>query len=220
MWSHETIKRALQMKLICGSNGYEELIRQKIPLPSLRTLRRKLEDCKFEPGISKPMFKFLEFKKSSMTETDIQCDLVLDEMAITAKICYDSSTETLIGNVTFPHEKGNATHALVFMLVGIASRWKHVVAYHFTGNRLNSNLLKETIFQIINETEAIGFRVNFVTSDMGPGNVALWSLLGISTGRFSTITNYIIHPSDPIRYLYIIADPPHLIKKPKASIAY
>lgn len=40
-WSNETIERALQLKFACGTSGYEELLRQKIPLPSLRTLRRK-----------------------------------------------------------------------------------------------------------------------------------------------------------------------------------
>lgn len=63
-WSNETIKRALQLKFVCGANGYDELIRQKIPLPSLRTLRRRLEYLKFEPGILDPMFKFLIHKKS------------------------------------------------------------------------------------------------------------------------------------------------------------
>jgi len=41
-WSEDTIHRGLQLKLVCGVNGYEELIRQGIPLPNLRTLRRKL----------------------------------------------------------------------------------------------------------------------------------------------------------------------------------
>lgn len=50
-WLNETIERALQLKFVCGTSGYEELLRQKIPLPSLRTLRRKLEGFKFESGI-------------------------------------------------------------------------------------------------------------------------------------------------------------------------
>jgi len=42
-WSEDTIHRGLRLKFICGANGYEELIRQGIPLPNLRTLRRKLK---------------------------------------------------------------------------------------------------------------------------------------------------------------------------------
>lgn len=171
-WSHKTVYRALQLKFVCGNNGYEQLIQQGYPLPSLRTLRRRLEDFKFEPGISKEMFKFLARKKPYFeNETDLECGLVFDEMAITPNKCYNSSTGSLIVNITFLNEKGNATHALVFMLVGIASRWKHVVGYHFTGNSFNSKSLKDIIFQIIVKTEKIGLHVNFLTSDMGAGNV-------------------------------------------------
>ncbi|CAL1680879.1 unnamed protein product [Lasius platythorax] len=122
-WLNETIKRALQFKFVCGANGYEELTRQGLSLPSLRTLRRRLEYFKFEHGISDLMFKFLKHKKSYFNkETNFECGLIFDEMAITPKKCYDPSTESLIGDITFPNEEGNATHALTFMLVGIASR--------------------------------------------------------------------------------------------------
>jgi hypothetical protein len=89
---------------------------------------------------------------------------------------------------------------------GISSGWKHAVGHHFTGNSFSSKTLKDIIFQIIAKAEQIGFHVNFLTSDMGPRNVGLWKLLGISTGRFSKISNYIIHPCDSNRYLYIIGD--------------
>lgn len=104
------------------------------------------------------------------------------------------------------------------MLVGICSRWKHIVGYHLTGNSFNSSTLREIIFQIINNTEELGFHVNFITSDMGSGNTGLWKLLGISTNRFSKIKNYIIHPFDSTRYLYIIPDPPHILKNLKQSL--
>lgn len=139
-------------------------------------------------------------------------------MAIMPKKSYDPSTERLIGDITFPNENGNATHDLVFMLVGIASRWKHVVGYHFTGNSFNSKTLKEIIFNIINKTENIGLHVNLITSDMGSGNIGLWKLLGISTGRFSKIKNSIVHPFDSNLCLYIIADPPHLLKNIKQAL--
>lgn len=115
-----------------------------MPFPSLRTLRRRLENFKFEPGISEKMFDFLTYKKCYFrNDTDIECGLVFDEMAITPRKCYDPSTEAIIGDITFPNEIGIATHALVFMLVGIANRWKHIVGYHFTGNSFNSNTVSD-----------------------------------------------------------------------------
>ncbi|EFN87642.1 THAP domain-containing protein 4 [Harpegnathos saltator] len=41
-WSKKTIKEALRIKFSCTNSGYQELINQKIPLPSTRTLRRSL----------------------------------------------------------------------------------------------------------------------------------------------------------------------------------
>ncbi|XP_029673103.1 uncharacterized protein LOC115241476 isoform X2 [Formica exsecta] len=107
-WSHKTVHRALQLKFVCGNNGYEELIQHGYPFPSLKTLRRKLEDFKFEPGISNKMFEFLIHKKPYLEkEADLECGLVFDEMAITPKKCYNSSTGSLIGDITFPNEKDN-----------------------------------------------------------------------------------------------------------------
>lgn len=51
-WSNKTVQRALKLKFTCGTTGYEELLQQGIPLPSLRTLWRKLENFTFQPGIS------------------------------------------------------------------------------------------------------------------------------------------------------------------------
>lgn len=53
---------------------------------------------------------------------------------------------------------------------------------------------------------------------MDPGNTGLWKLLGISTGRYNNTVNCIIHPCDINRYLYIIADPPHLLKNLKQAL--
>ncbi|XP_039309073.1 uncharacterized protein LOC113005416 [Solenopsis invicta] len=174
VWSHEIIEYALQLKFICDANGYMALLRRGLPLPSIRTLQRKLQDFQFEPGISEVLFEFLKNKKAYLkNENDIECGLVFDEMSITSKKSYNPSTGSEIGNITFPNDNGIATHAIVFMLVDISDRWKHVVGHHFTGNKFNSNVLKKIIFQIINKAERIGYHVNFITSDMGLGNIGL-----------------------------------------------
>ncbi|XP_025409640.1 THAP domain-containing protein 1-like isoform X2 [Sipha flava] len=45
-WSNSTVMKALKLKFSCGNNGYEELLKQNIPLPSLRTIRRRLQHLK------------------------------------------------------------------------------------------------------------------------------------------------------------------------------
>lgn len=42
-WTEKTIRNALQLRSSCGSTGYNTLLAQSYPLPSLRTLRRLTE---------------------------------------------------------------------------------------------------------------------------------------------------------------------------------
>ncbi|XP_061786696.1 uncharacterized protein [Nerophis lumbriciformis] len=47
-WSAETIKKGLQLKVACGATGYEALLSQNLPLPSARSLRRRLHESRSE----------------------------------------------------------------------------------------------------------------------------------------------------------------------------
>lgn len=49
-WSNETVKKSLQMRFACGSTGYDLMLEGGFPLPSSRTLRRRLEG-KFVLGL-------------------------------------------------------------------------------------------------------------------------------------------------------------------------
>lgn len=39
-WSHKTLMKAIKLKKECGTQGYEELLKQNLPLPSIRTINR------------------------------------------------------------------------------------------------------------------------------------------------------------------------------------
>lgn len=149
-------------------------------------------------------------------EIDKHCTLVLDEMSITPGSFYDSSTNTIFGNVTLPdHDESLiATHSLVFMLAGIASRWKQAVAYYFTGNRVNVEKLKPIVETIIKKAEEIGLFVHNVTSDMGPSNQAMWRAFGIQVSNV-VVQNSCKHPCSSGRLLYFYSDVPHALKKYK-----
>jgi len=53
---------------------------------------------------------------------------------------------------------------------------------------------------------------------MSSTNTSLWKLLGISSGRYNEVINKIIHPFDSSRFLYVIADPPHILKNLKQAL--
>lgn len=81
-WSDGTILKALKTKFACKKSGYNHLISEGFPNPSLRTLRRKLKGVNFEPGIFDDVFTFLEAKVQHFSEHDKQCYLFIDEVSI------------------------------------------------------------------------------------------------------------------------------------------
>ena len=64
-WSRETIEKALRLKFACGKTGYELLLEQGQPLPSIATLRRRMADVEFETGVLKSVFSMLKTKVSA-----------------------------------------------------------------------------------------------------------------------------------------------------------
>ena len=82
VWSNKTIEKALRFQFTCGRTGYEELLHH-MPLPSLRTLRRRLQSVKFNSGILEEIFEFLKLKVACFkNDLDKHCMLVLDEMSV------------------------------------------------------------------------------------------------------------------------------------------
>jgi len=156
-WTNETVKKALKLKFACGNNGYNEILLQNIPLPSLRTLRRRLQNLKFDSGILDEVYDFLKIKVESFKcEYERECVLIMDEMAITPASLYDTSLNKYIGNITLPDHEGVATNVMVFMLGGITSKWKQTVGYYFTGKSVNGIVYDGIIKDIIAKSEEIG----------------------------------------------------------------
>lgn len=211
-WTADSVKKALQVKFACGSKGFNFLVSSGWPFPSQRTLRRRLQDLKFSSGILDQVFVLLKEKVETMSVKERDCVLLLDEMAITPSMEFDVGTGEFTGHVTLPSHEGVATHACVFLLGGITSRWKQVVAYYFTGSSISGNVLCDIILEIIRCSEQIGLRVQCVTSDMGAANQSMWRQFGIVSGKNSILQNYILNPVDPARKIYFIADVPHLLK--------
>ena len=217
-WSKETVKKALQLRFACGAAGYELLLSQGQPLPSMRSLRRRMEVVSMEPGILSEVFELLKLKVTALNTKERECCLTLDEMSLRVGLQFDRSSGCLRGDVTLPGHSGGANHALVVMLGGVTTRWKQIVAYHFTGDSVNGTSLKPFILEIIRQAHEIGLHVNSITSDMGSANQSLWKSFGVVVSRFSRTVNKIKHPFADGRWLYFIADAPHVIKNLKSCL--
>lgn len=210
-WSNECVTKCFQLKFACGINGYNAVIGQGIPYPSNRTLTRRLESLKLAPGILHEVFDFLEHKVASLNTIDKNCTLAIDEMSIEPCVRYDISNDILLGNtLDGPNEK--PTHALVFLLCGLASRWKQPVAYFFTGNTLDVEIFRSLLVETVMKIESIGLKVHSVTTDMGFTNMKLWKAFGISAGKDTAVQCSTRHRSDPKRQLFFFPDVVHILK--------
>lgn len=158
-WSNVTITKALKLKFSCGGSGYEELLKQGYPLPSVRTLQRRSQNLKFDSGILHEVFEFLRIKVESFESHEKDCVLILDEMAITSGNVYDCSLSKYFGNVTLPEHSGMATHVLVFMLGGVITRWKQVVAYYYTSDSVNGAVFHDIIECIFQKAEELQLNI-------------------------------------------------------------
>ena len=50
--SYSTLARAFQLRIACGEAGYEQLLVQGYPLPSMRTILDRLGNLTFTPGVN------------------------------------------------------------------------------------------------------------------------------------------------------------------------
>ena len=50
-WSTNTLRKGLQLRYSCSTSGYKQVIKQVAPFPSVRTLQRKTQHLKFQPGV-------------------------------------------------------------------------------------------------------------------------------------------------------------------------
>jgi hypothetical protein len=63
-WSDGSIQKGLRLYMACGTSGYEEIRKQGLPYPSIRTLQSGLNNLKFTPGILDEVFGVLKLKVS------------------------------------------------------------------------------------------------------------------------------------------------------------
>lgn len=53
------------VRFSCGTTGYSTLLEQSYPLPSIRTLQRRMSKISFKPGVLNHVFDFMKLKVSN-----------------------------------------------------------------------------------------------------------------------------------------------------------
>jgi hypothetical protein len=117
--------------------------------------------------------------------------LAFDEMDISRCYDYDSESDRVFG----PNKK-----VQVAMIRGLCQSWKQPIFYDF-----DTKMTKALLFSIIINVEESGIQVWTVVFDLG--NVGLLKTLGVSPEK-----PYFQNPFDPSRKIFVVPDPPHMLK--------
>ena len=113
-------------------------------LPSERVLRDSTNYFKPKAGINVENIKHLQEKSSLLSGIQRYVVVVMDEMKIQSNLVYDKYSGDLIGFVDLGDPMTNyaslgdedviATHVLAFLVRGMCSDLKHVIAHYFAEN--------------------------------------------------------------------------------------
>lgn len=76
-WSNETLNTAVQLKLILGHKKFKDLLSRNYPLPSVRTVSRRLERFKVA-HFQKDVIQFLKDNNYSVSLNDVSDDMDID----------------------------------------------------------------------------------------------------------------------------------------------
>ena len=207
-------------------SAYKELRDSRaLILPSERVLRDYKNYFKPKAGINLDNIESLREKASTLSGVQRYVVIVMDEMKIQSNLVFDKYSGDLIGFVDLGDDATNyaslgeedvmATHALAFLVRGMCSDFKHVIAYYFTEN-VTSYQLMSIFWKVVGVLElSLKLPVCATVNDGASPNRKFFDL------HFQLVRNL---KSDVIykvpnlfattvpRFIYFFADSCHLIK--------
>ena len=198
-WTNED--KALALSLLHSSPKTFRLLRKVFSLPSVKTLRKIMQNIDVYPGFNRHILTALQHKVSKMPESAKFVCLALDEMALKEGLTYDPNRDEVEGL----SEGKIVNHALVFMARGIIHRWKQPFGYFLSSGPVPGQQLKSLLFEAIQELEKTGLKVIVVVSDQGSNNISVFQTqlhVTVEQPFFMVGKNKV----------FVIYDPPHLMK--------
>ena len=191
-------------------------------LPSERVLRDYKNYFKPKAGINKENVESLREKASSIRGPQRYVALVMDEMKIQSNLGFDKYSGNLICFIDLGDPMTNfanlqkddsmARHALAFLVRGLCTDVKHVIAYFFTGN-VTSFQLMSIFWKVVSTLEL---------------SLNLWVCAAVNDGASPNRKFFRLHSKLAVdlkcdvvyktpnlfamsRFIYFFADSPHLI---------
>lgn len=194
-------------------------------LPAMRTLQLWFKSVDGSPGICKGAIDIIREKaESCLLENKHQLHLTLmwDDVSIRKGLRYCSEKQSFVGFSTYTNTSTDCTseplpklakEALVYMVVG--KDFKIPVAYELCCGLEGIDRAALTL-QVIKEIEAAGAKIISLTGDGLAANFAAYEKLGV---KLKLDQPYFESPTYPGSKIYIILDPPHMLKLIRKSFA-
>lgn len=158
--------------------------------------------------------KLQEFLMES-DEKDSNVVLMFDAMFIRKHLQYNVFTDSVAGVEWIDGDKRSAEYAqclLVFMIRSIVKGWSQIIGFHFTQSTFQKDKLKCLLDSYLCALHSAGLRCRGMICDQEPSHVSLFRQAGVSPE-----TPYYLCPSSG-RRIYIIYDPPHLLKSTRNNL--
>lgn len=131
--------------------------------------------------INQNIIKLLATKTAELSDINKHCILTFDEMALKKELRYNSATDKVDGLVELLLPQPiPCNQALVFMVKGLASKWKQPLSYYFSSNAAPAHSLRTLMFQALEALLSIQLKPVAVVCDQGAPNLSLYASLGVT----------------------------------------
>lgn len=183
-------------------------------LPAARTLRCWYSTIETSPDFTNASFDALKQRAVIKKENgeNLLVGLLLDGMFIRQHSQWDKAGKKFLGhNMVREQAEGRvslplASNALVLMVCGLEGDFKIPIGY-FLNNGTNHNELADIIDKVMFKLSTIGCTLTSITFDGAAENIAVGKSLGATIEK-----TYIINQYDECNKVYLVLDPPHMLK--------
>ena len=181
---------ALQLRY--NSPRTYKILQNQLPLPSDSTLQRWVNKIECSAGFQDMVLEILKQKAQKFEIMEKLCVLSFDEIEISKKICYNPSTDQILGPIS---------KCQVVLLRGLCSNWKQPIDFGFD---LSFN--KESFLEILQKIQNCDLIPIASVCDFSPSNRGLLKELNISSESPIFNDKKLKHP------IFFFADFPHMLK--------
>jgi len=143
--------KVMALTIYKKSTACYKLLRRLFCLPSEGTLKALLNRIPMKCGINSQIFKTVKEIAANRAAEENICILAFDEMSIRKNLSYNMKQDIIDGY----QDHGNqgrtmepATHALLFMAIGIRKKWKQPLAFYFSGDCVTADRLSALIKEV------------------------------------------------------------------------